>query len=106
MNPIGGIFKLSVWMIRCKIVMKSCSLRFRERPTHCITGKKVKYFHYKVCEEGCDPGEVVKIRCAWASVNKRTSYRLGESKILDNGLTERTPPNALDRNEAIKYYKR
>lgn len=77
-----------------------------EQPTDDITGKIVEFFHYKVVEKGCDPGEVVNIRSALASVYKRKFLRLGEWKVLENGQTQGTPTNSIVVNEAAQFYKR
>ena len=49
-----------------------------QQPSAEVIGKIVEFFHYKVVEMVCNPGEVVNIRIALASVYKRKFSRIGE----------------------------
>lgn len=75
-------------------------------PTEAVFGKIVEYFHYKLVEMGCDPGEVFNIRSALASIYRRKHGRVGEWKVLKDGGTEGTPTNAIVVNKSVLYYKR
>lgn len=77
-----------------------------EQPNSDIVGKIVEYFYYKVVETNCDPGEVVNIRSALASIYKRKFDRIGVWKVLDNGKTEGSPVNSLMVCESMKAYQR
>lgn len=76
------------------------------QPNADIIGKIVEYFHYKISEEGCDPGEAINIRSALASVYKRRFHRIGMWKVNEDGTTEGTPTNSIVVNEAVQFYKR
>ena len=69
-------------------------------------GKIVECFHYKVAEMGCNPGKVVNIRSALASVYKRNFSRIGEWKVLSDGSKEGCPMNSIIVKEAMQYYRR
>ena len=76
------------------------------QPNADIIGKIVEYFHFKISEEGCDPGEAINIRSALASVYKRKFHRIGTWKVNEDGTTEGTPTNSIVVNEAVQFYKR
>ena len=73
------------------------------KPNADIIGKIVECFHFKIVEEGCDPGEAINIRSALASVYKRTFHRIGTWKVNEDGITEGTPTSSIVVNEAVQY---
>ena len=77
-----------------------------DQPNADIVGKIIEYFHFKIVEEGCDPGEAVNIRSALASIYKRNHHRIGTWKVNEDGSTEGSPTNSIVVNEAVQFYKR
>ena len=75
------------------------------QPSTDIIGKTVEYFHLKIVDEGCDPGEAINIRSALASIYKRNFHRIETWKVIDDGTTEGMPTSSIVVSEAVQYYK-
>ena len=56
-------------------------------------------------ETGCDPGEVINIRSALASIYKKKMGCIGEWKVTSTG-TDGSPTNSIVVNDSVLYYKR
>lgn len=76
------------------------------QPSEDIIGNIVEYFHFRVLEEGCDPGEPINVRSALASEYKRKFGRVGEWKVNKDGNSSGTPSSSIEVKEAASFYKR
>lgn len=77
-----------------------------DQPSADIVGKIVEYFHFRVLEEGCDPGEPINVRSALSSAYRRKFGREGRWSVDEDGKTKGSPTCSIAVNEAAAYYHR